>query len=443
MRPHESLGRVLTLALLAGSAPAPAAVHRVPSEYATIQAAIDASAGGDSVIVAPGTYTNYQQRLFGTLHRTACVFLKDGVVLASEGGPTVTTIDMMKPAGVPLPNVIYGTALPSGSTVVEGFTITGVPDGNSGVFVHDTERVTIRNCIIRDMNGGTTTGGVGARYTDVDVIDCEFVNLTTITGSVAGLGQLEADVLVDGCVFTNCVQRAIACQGANLGVPEQAVIRNSVFIGNAAISGGGAGAVNINDYEGGVTIEDCYFEGNSAVYGGGAIAIGNRSSWTVQNCTFWRNTVTAAGSGGGALFAGTLSGSGTVVGCTFEANGPALQGGAVYFDAGAVLFSNNVISGSLGNEAVYKLPGGGVTRGCNLYWNNAGGNAVGFTLAASDRIIDPEYCDASTGDLTVFDTSPCLPANSGGCGLIGAHDQGCGSVSVERTSWGRIKGGYR
>jgi hypothetical protein len=293
------------------------------------------------------------------------------------------------------------------------------------------------------MNGLFTSTGLVASYTDVDVIDCEFRDLVSGTGTSAGLAVNEADVLVDGCLFTNCVQRAIACQGVNLGVPEQAVIRNSVFIGNAATSGGGAGAVNINDYEGGVTVESCYFEGNTAVVGGGAVAIGNRSSWTVQNCTFWRNTVTAVGSGGGALLAGTLSGSGTVVGCTFEANGPALQGGAVYLDFGAVLFSSNVISGSLGNEAVYKLPGGGVTRSCNVYWNNPGGNTVGFTLAASDRIIDPEYCDAPSGDLTVFDTSPCLPANSLGCGLIGAHDQGCGSVSVEVRSWGRIKEGYR
>jgi predicted outer membrane repeat protein len=317
-------------------------------------------------------------------------------------------------------------------------------DGRPGVFVVDSERVTFRNCIIRDMNGMAGTGGLSLGLTDADVLDCVFENLSTSTGTAAGLVQTEADVLIDGCSFRGCVQRAIGLRGVNLGVPEQAVIRNSVFIGNAATSGGGAGAVNINDYEGGVTIEDCYFEGNSAVSGGGAIAIGNRSSWTVQNCTFWRNQATSGGSTGGALFAGTLSGSGVVTGCTFEGNaaGSALGGSAVFLDVGSVSFTNNVVTGSIGAQAV-RRDVGGVTRGCNVYWNNAGGNTVGFTLAASDRVIDPEYCDAPTGDLTVFDSSPCLPVNSAGCGLIGAHDQGCGTVSVERTSWGRIKEGYR
>lgn len=43
--------------LLAASTLAPAATRLVPSQYPTIQAAIDACVDGDAVIVAPGTYT--------------------------------------------------------------------------------------------------------------------------------------------------------------------------------------------------------------------------------------------------------------------------------------------------------------------------------------------------------------------------------------------------
>jgi hypothetical protein len=46
-------------------------------------------------------------------------------------------------------------------------------------------------------------------------------------------------------------------------------------------------------------------------------------------------------------------------------------------------------------------------------------------------------------DLTVSSLSPCLPANSLGCGLIGALGQGCGTVAIQPMSWGQIKGAYR
>ena len=38
---------------------------------------------------------------------------------------------------------------------------------------------------------------------------------------------------------------------------------------------------------------------------------------------------------------------------------------------------------------------------------------------------------------------PCLPTDPSGCGQIGAFGQGCGTISVESTSWGKIKGFYR
>ncbi len=57
------VGIVFVASAIGLSAPAAVAVERhVPGEYATIQAAIDACADGDEVIIAPGTYTGEGSR---------------------------------------------------------------------------------------------------------------------------------------------------------------------------------------------------------------------------------------------------------------------------------------------------------------------------------------------------------------------------------------------
>jgi hypothetical protein len=80
---------------------------------------------------------------------------------------------------------------------------------------------------------------------------------------------------------------------------------------------------------------------------------------------------------------------------------------------------------------------------CNVFWNNSGGDVEGFSLGETDRVVAPEFCNAASGELTVSALSPCLPANSLGCGLIGALGAGCGVVSITPHSWGTIKSMYR
>jgi hypothetical protein len=81
------------------------------------------------------------------------------------------------------------------------------------------------------------------------------------------------------------------------------------------------------------------------------------------------------------------------------------------------------------------------TSGCNIFWDNAGG--IGLDLDPTDRIADPQFCDRDNRDYTLQATSPCLPALSLGCGLIGALEQGCGAISVTPQTWGRIKSSFR
>ena len=81
---------------------------------------------------------------------------------------------------------------------------------------------------------------------------------------------------------------------------------------------------------------------------------------------------------------------------------------------------------------------------CNVFWANEAGNAGGtYVLDPTDRETNPLFCDPVGGDYTLQSSSPCLPENSQGCGQIGVFGEGCGVVSVEPQSWGKIKDAYR
>lgn len=87
--------------------------------------------------------------------------------------------------------------------------------------------------------------------------------------------------------------------------------------------------------------------------------------------------------------------------------------------------------------------GGGVVHvTCSNVWGNAedyGGVAPGPGCFSAN----PAFCDAAAGDFTLYGTSPCAPAHSEGCGLVGAFPVACGPVSLAPSTWGKAKGLFR
>ena len=87
--------------------------------FCLIQNALDASADGDEIVVAPGTY-------FETVS-----FLGKAVVLRSSDGPAATTIDAQ---GADTAVTCDGGEGPD--TVLDGFTITGA--AFAGIYAQDS-----------------------------------------------------------------------------------------------------------------------------------------------------------------------------------------------------------------------------------------------------------------------------------------------------------------
>jgi len=159
----------------------------------------------------------------------------------------------------------------------------------------------------------------------------------------------------------------------------------SSFSSNSASATGSAGAI----YAGGsaATVTDSTFSNNSAGFGG-AIYSEYSDILEISNSTFSANSSSATDGGGGAMF---LSGTETVANNTFSGNlATNSTGGAIYLSAGTLSAANNIfsqnVSTGVGGIYVYSgsIYGSSISDSYNVYDDNTGGDAGGFTLSSTD-----------------------------------------------------------
>jgi hypothetical protein len=147
--------RVLTIVLVVVlPCAATAATLRVPSQYAEIQAAIDASSNGDTILVGPGTY----QCTIGN------DIIGKAIHVVSEGGPEVTTI-ANRPEYPGWESGSYAFYIESapGACTISGFTMWGHSVGD----MTSNHTIQIRNSDVKV---------VGNRFTEnvnLDVVGIE------------------------------------------------------------------------------------------------------------------------------------------------------------------------------------------------------------------------------------------------------------------------------
>lgn len=231
----------------------------------------------------------------------------------------------------------------------------------------------------------------------------------------------ENSVLIEGITITG----GQAWEGAGLWcrISAYPTIRSCDFIGNSAGYIGGGLEVYSYEYVRPI-LENCRFRGNTAQYGA-AIYVGG-SGVDAHFCDVIGNEASEAG---GGFYGG---GGGTFTNCTFSLNSAPLGAGAFIVEGtfrpiNTVLWENSPDACHIGE------PWGHIDVTCSIAQD---GTQHGFWT------IDPLFCDPLEYDFSVAGDSPCLPEHND-CGmLIGAREQGCGSVATGDASWSSVKSLY-
>ena len=201
----------------------------VPDDYATIQAAIDAAAEGDTIQVRAGEYQEVID--FGVKNLT----------LESIDGADSTFIGVQSPP-TSIVSIVGGQ---DSSTVFRGFTVrygykgTPAPQNPSillgGGLYTLSSSPTIENCLFTD-NKTAFGSGAYVLYGSPSFSNCTFFdNYSTSSGG--GLQLFQCSATMNGCLFDD--NFAIYDGGGTKIVEGNCVFSDCVFTNNTADEGGG------------------------------------------------------------------------------------------------------------------------------------------------------------------------------------------------------------
>jgi hypothetical protein len=279
----EVAARIVSIGLFAS--PALAADRLVPSQFPTIQSAIDASVDGDRILVAAGVYN--------------AGFDLQGKQLTVRGvsGPSQTLIDLTVTGGTAV-HLVNGESM--ATTRLEGLTFLKATD--SAIIVNESG-VTITNCVFRQNQTSATRrrgGAINARSSQMDISACVF---ESNTASSYAAGQADG-FSAGGAIYG--IDSEISVQASTFAVNLVAASNESPTLLFYRAHGGAIGVVG-----GQIQVASCTFLSNRAqaplafctsfpfstcaksLAHGGAIAIRDASA-TITASTFSGN-VTEAG----------------------------------------------------------------------------------------------------------------------------------------------------
>jgi parallel beta-helix repeat protein len=218
---------------------------RVPTDYLTIQAAIDATVNGDIVLVGDGVYTG--------LGNKDLDFTGKAITVISVNGPTNTIIDCEDSGrGFYFHNGEGSDSIVSGFTIKNGLTTAQWPEGcGGGIFCISSSPV-IRNCILTNNTAYEPGGGIALHDSSATIEDCVIADNDAHAAGGISLWE-SSSVNITNCIVSGNVawniDGAISVRRSTLALINSTVYGNTGSWGIGGLgcgdSGGSGSTVNI------------------------------------------------------------------------------------------------------------------------------------------------------------------------------------------------------
>lgn len=437
-----------------------ATTHKVPQDYATIQAAINAAVDGDTVLVGEGTYK--ANLLITKKIILSSLFLIDNdtthIVKTILNGSTPTHVD----SGAV---VVFANGTDS-TTLVTGFTITGGTGmkllwGSSlclyggGVVMTELGGGRIRKNIIKNNSVTVPSGwygGAGAiaiwcngiidvrpqrAIIEENVIELNNVYATSSTSitEVGGIGAWNGYCRIRGNTIQNnrvrWISTAGTCFGGGIGVASETngndslIVVDNQIIGNQSRRGGGIG-ISGNGVR--AVVHGNIIRNNTGYYGGGGIFLNNKLTNALVNNNIITGNISPRGGGimvnvtnanslannlitknsasflGGGIFVMSSQGI-TVVNNTIADNTSANEGAGIFVStATAVISTVSGINNIIWNPGIQNNETHGLDVGSFHHTLVRGESMLGINNFGND----PQF--VQDGSYRLSDGSPCIAA---------------------------------